>query len=168
MKTIPLTKGKEAIVDDEDFEWLSQWKWCTKVSWRGNTEIFYAVRGKGPRKAMKIFKIHRVIMNAKPGQIIDHINGDGLDNRRCNLRFVTASQNSWNTRPGGRGSSRFKGVSWSKPKKKWRAYINLNNRQQHINHCELELQAAFAYNIRAILLFGEYACLNNVWTIRKK
>src|SRR4051794_15312209 len=95
MKRIPLSQGYYAIVDDEDFDRVSQFKWSVHVP-----------KGKGPRSAMRSLKrkngrrksitMHRFILNAKPGQMIDHANRNPLDNRRCNLRFCNDTQNTVN------------------------------------------------------------------------
>jgi len=94
MKRIPLTQGKFAIVDDADFEWLSQWKWRARKDY--NT--WYAIRRVVRGSCRTTTSIHRQIMEAKPGSQVDHRNRDGLDNRRCNLRFCTNAQNAMNQR----------------------------------------------------------------------
>lgn len=96
MKSISLTKGKFAKVDDEDFEELNKYKWCA-----GEIKgIWYAYRGKREGLIVKRISMHRLIMKAeKRWDIVDHINHDGLDNRKINLRIVTNSENLRNRKP---------------------------------------------------------------------
>jgi len=87
MKEMELTKGKVALVDDKDFEWLSQWKWSIfSIGYAGRTEVY------------KTIYMHRVIANAPKGFVIDHLNGNIRDNRRCNLRICTHAENLHNNR----------------------------------------------------------------------
>lgn len=146
MKEIKLTKGKVAIVDDEDFESLSQFKWHCSVG--------YAMRREYPSR--KILLMHRVILNPPEGKEPDHINGDRLDNRRCNLRISTRSENNLNKNVQKNSSSGFKGVSWKKGRSKWRAYMG----GAHIGHFNTKEEAAKAYDKKALEVFGEFAKLN--------
>lgn len=93
MKKIKLSQGKYALVDDKDYEFLNQWKWSAKTNGR---EIFYAYRKENSRKTGKTIYMHRIIVNAPKGMDVDHINGDGLNNQRKNLRICTRSQNQRN------------------------------------------------------------------------
>ena len=152
MKKIKLTQGKFALVDDDDFEWLSQWNWHY-----GNG---YAVR-QSPRvrgKQRRIY-MHREILQPPKGMQTDHINRTRSDNRRSNLRVCTSSQNQWNQHKI-RGSSRFKGVSWHKIGKKWQAQIIKNQKHIHLGRFDSEEDAARAYNKAALNYFGEFARLN--------
>ena len=151
MKEIPLTRGKVALVNDEDYERVMMHKWCavkTRNKW-------YAQRREGKKKV----SLHRFILDAKSGEECDHINGDGLDNRRCNIRIVTSQQNKWNQQKT-HGSSIYKGVSWEKDRNKWRTGIRINNKDIHLGLFDSEEEAAKAYDAKAIELFGEYAKLN--------
>ncbi len=103
-KEIPLTQGLVAIVDDADYEYLSQFKWCARKA--GNT--YYAVRQENKR----FICMHIQIIGRRPGLEIDHIDGNGLNNRRSNLRFVTLRQNQQNRLY--RRYSKYHGVSWDK------------------------------------------------------
>lgn len=152
-RRIPLTQGRFAIVDDADFEWLNEWKWY--AARRGRT--YYAVRGiriKGKRHGIQM---HRVILQPPPGLEPDHINNDGLDNRRLNLRLCTRSQNKANSRKQPGCSSRYKGVSWNRRSRKWTAYITTNYRRRHLGCFDDEEQAAAAYNMAACDNFKEFA-----------
>jgi len=158
IKRIPLTQGYYALVDADDYEQLSQYKWHVKVKSSGP----YAYRTRGRKQ----IPMHRQILNAPPGLYCDHINHNGLDNRRCNLRLCTPQQNSFNRRPLLRKAScrkrtsKYKGVHWDRQKRKWRAMIRHNGRLIHIGCFDNELDAVIAYDDYAIELFGEFAYLN--------
>lgn len=112
MKLIKLTQNKYAIVDDEDFEYLSQWKWhfhSTGYARTSNPKLY----------------MHRLILKLKKGGICDHINRDRLDNRKSNLRIVNPTQNMINTSLRSDNSSGHKGISWSPERKRWQVYITL-------------------------------------------
>ncbi len=158
MKLIPLTQGKYAIVDDSDYEWLSHWKWHT---FKGH-KTHYAVRQTGLRPQKSIL-MHRLISNPPNGLEPDHINHNGLDNRRANLRLCTRTQNLQNARARQGGTSRYKGVSWDKwgkLKKQWRADIQINKKRIHLGYFENEIEAAQKYDQKAKELFGEFAYTN--------
>lgn len=157
MKEIKLTLGKVALVDDEDYEYLSQWKWYAHKQTRSG---FRAVRiNKATRK---IVIMARVIMGIGDGPlIVDHIDRDGLNNQRNNLRVCTKHQNNFNKSVARNSTSKYLGVSldqWGK----WRATITLNYKQYSLGRYENEIDAAKAYNEKAKELFGEFANLNEV------
>ncbi len=157
MKEIKLTQGKVALVDDEDFDWVSQKPWQAQVNHCG---IFYA------SSAYRSEKMHRVVMGLQKGdkRQVDHINHDGLDNRRCNLRIVTNSQNCMNGKHKG-GTSKYKGVTYHAKSGKWYAQIflsDIKHRHIRLGSHETEIDAAIAYNNGAIKYFGEFAHLNKI------
>jgi len=157
MKQIKLTQGKVALVDDEDFEWLNQWKW---YAIRDNL-TFYAVR-KSPmvnRKTRQLIRMHRIILNSQDEEIVDHKDHNGLNNLRNNIRNCTQSQNQQN-RIGRFCTSRFKGVSWRKDRKRWLVTIVVQKRKMYIGMFKSELDAAEAYNMAAKKHFGNFAYLN--------
>ncbi len=150
MKEIQLTKGKVAIVDDEDFELLS------KTSWHFHN-LGYARSGR-PKRYM-----HRVIMNADKGKFVDHINGNKLDNRKCNLRFATVSQNRANSKISPTANkSGYKGVCWDTYTNKWRVSIKVDNKTRYQRYFINKTVAAKKYNELATYYFGQYARLNNI------
>lgn len=143
MKKIYLTRGKIALVDDKDFILLSRFKWRTLKT--ANDRTFYAIRSL-PRVAgesRKFVYMHREIMATPKGFCVDHINGDGLDNRRNNLRNVTQSMNALNqVRLSKRNKSGFVGVYWSKQKGKWHALVAFKEGSKHIGFFDDVVEAA--------------------------
>lgn len=153
MKLIKLTQGQVALVDDADFEWLDQWKWCAYKNRYGK---FCAARQASAPKRRTIY-LSRLICGAVVGEQIDHKNGDSLDNRRCNLRFCTASQNQWNRSAQKDNTSGFKGVTWHKQHSLWMARINVYSRQIHLGLFSTAVEAGRAYKIAARKYHGEFS-----------
>ena len=150
MKRIVLTQGKYALVDDEDFERLNQWKWRIK----NGIYSFYARRHSpmlnGKRHEIKMH--HEIIGFPPKGLETDHENGSGLDNQRHNLRHVTTRQNQQNQK--NRKTSRYPGVSWYKQTKKWKAQIQINGLVKSIGYFRNEFDAFLAYK-QAVEAIGE-------------
>lgn len=155
MRTIPLTQGQVALVDDEDYEWLNQWNWYAIKN--GNT--FYAARTSPSPSPFVILMHHEIIGKPEPGLQTDHIDGNGFSNQKSNLRMVTKSQNQMNQHHT-TGSSRFKGVGWNSRDNKWQAHIRIDGKSKHLGYFVLEEDAARAYDNAAVKYFGEYARLN--------
>ena len=156
MKTIPLTQGKMALVDEVDFKQINQYKW---YALKYNSGKYRAVRTIIDGKGRRMIYMHREIMDCPKNMQVDHENHNGLDNRRHNLRICTHSENNWNQLKT-RGLSQYKGVSWHKTGKKWRAYIALDSKYIHLGFFNDEASAAFAYDKKAKELFGRFASLN--------
>lgn len=150
-KTSPNYCKYIALVDDEDFERVSEHNWSVWVT----PTVKYA-QGTINNKTILL---HEFIMN---DTFIDHTNHDGLDNRKINLRKATPSQNGINRRPYANKSSAFKGVSYDKKSGKWYAYIQQNQKSKSIGRFVSETKAAEAYNHMAQKLFGEFAYLNKL------
>jgi len=148
-----------AKISPQDAELILRYKWKVASTRTRTHTTYYAYTRECGRKGRRI-KMHRLILAAPDNVHVDHINGDGLDNRRENLRPVTPQQNQANSRKHIAGASRFKGVAWSKPAKKWRAYINVGRKQQHLGLFDEEIAAARAYDAKAVALFGEHAHTN--------
>jgi hypothetical protein len=159
MKTINLTRGQVALVDDEDYEWLNQWKW--NAHWCEGTQTFYAVRHSetvnGKRHSIWM---HRLILGLEFGNPLqgDHKEPSAtLDNRRDNLRVATRAQNMANRRPNRRGRSRYKGVCWHKARARWCAQIAIEGIPKTLGCFSTEEDAYAAYCQAAKLLRGEFA-----------
>jgi hypothetical protein len=150
---IQLTQGKLALVDDEDYDWLNQWKWCFHDG--------YATRRNLKNTTLRM---HRLIMDPPNGMDIDHANGNGIDNRRFNLRVCTRAQNVMNSIVRSDNKSGFRGVSWHKVQKKYVAYIYLTKfgkpKQMRLGNFYDAVDAAHAYDEAARQLFGEFARTN--------
>ncbi|MBP7054057.1 MAG: HNH endonuclease [Phycisphaerae bacterium] len=151
IRFIPLTRGKFAIVDAGDYEWLSQYRWCTL----GAGEHPYACR----RENGKTIYMHRQIMQPPDGMCVDHIEGFTLDNRRANLRVCTPAENMRNRR-GNLGRDLPKGVTWQRHCNKYKASIGCEGTPKHIGYYDDPIEAAKAYDRKARELFGEFARLN--------
>lgn len=155
MKQISLTRGKAALVDDADFEWFNQWKWCY-------APVGYAIRAEGKGKERKIIYMHRHIMDF-PSAKVDHRDRNKLNNQRSNLRACTHSQNLVNSKIPTHNTSGYKGVGYCKRIDKWRAYLtDKNSRHLHIGYFNAAEDAATAYNIVAYQTHGEFAYMNKV------
>jgi hypothetical protein len=157
MQKIQLHGGYEAIVDDVDFEKVSRLKWYLHTG--------YAARN-SPENQLdwpKIIFMHSMILPPPKGYVVDHINGNRLDNRRKNLRLITQHQNIFNRRSNvSYCSSKYKGVFWIKDKQLWRSSIKLNGKTTNLGYFQTEEAAASAYNYYASKLFGDFARLNEV------
>lgn len=155
MKTIQLTQGKVAIIDDEDYE-----KVCTK-KWYAHkrTGKYYAESGGINGRYM----LHIFVMGLENGVLLDHKDGDSLNNQKENLRVCTRQQNSYNKKPYSTAPiAGIKGISLNKKSKRWRAQIQKDKKKIYIGVYSNYLDAAKAYNEKAIELFGEFSQLNKI------
>lgn len=146
--------GNSFIFDREDYDVLSE-RFCYVTT--NGSEYGYAMSREPDGRQEQV---SRLLLNLSNENYVDHINGNHLDNRRCNLRIVTVSENSHNARIRVDNSSGFKGVSYNKRKEKFRSYININRKQIHIGYFDNPEDAARAYDTAARFLFGEFACVN--------
>lgn len=149
--------GMFAKCDWEDWPRVMGYWWRLSTE-RGSTRYAQAHDSHDTLKRKRV-AMHRLILSARDGDVVDHINGDGLDNRRSNLRIVTIQQNAFNQKHHG-GSSRHKGVSYRADSGTWRAYITKDGKRRYLGTFASEDDAARAYNNEAERLFGEHAKLN--------
>jgi len=158
LKKIPLSNNKVAIVDDSDYELVNQYKWHYNQNG-------YAVRNQrvGVNKYTAVY-MHRFICGLVPGdgKIVDHKNGNGLDNRRENLRVCTKTQNQQNQKPRHTRVSKYKGVGFYKRDQKWRARIVVDKTDIELGKFDTEIEAAKAYNEVAKKYHGEFAWINKI------
>jgi len=170
MKIIQLTRGKIALIDDDDFERVNQFKWFATVCKNKYIEHWYAVRSvydysQKPRKRIQVY-MHRFILTPPSGILIDHENHNGLDNQRKNLRCCVYANNSQN-KIKVKGISMFKGVCWNKSSKKWQSQIGASKTTIYLGVFESEEKAALAYDEAAIKQFGPFAQTNKMMGLIK-
>lgn len=153
MKQINLTQGEVAIVDDDDYDRLSKYKWRLQK----NHNCKYAMSGKYPQTLY----MHHLILCAVPGKIIDHVDNNGLNNQKLNLRYCTHAQNMRNRSKYTISSSRYKGVSLVKSTHKWEASIRLDGKKLHLGQYESEEEASVVYDDASRKLHGQFSKTNN-------
>lgn len=159
MRLIPLTKGKSAIIDSEDYKRISRFHWCISTS----SKYEYAIRNVYKNgKRIAIVRMHRVIFNVPDGLMVDHINGNTLDNRKKNLRIATRSENMWNRRKTKLNKTGYKGVRMKEKSKKYEATIAVNKKWLHLGYFNTPQEAARAYNSAAQKYHGQFARLNDL------
>lgn len=151
---IPLSNGREAIVDAADFDWLSQWTWS--VSGNGYVRRYECIPGKSPKTIL----MHRQITGAPDGSVVDHANHDTLDNRRANLRVCQQWQNTGNRVVGARNQSGYVGVFPLPNGKGWQARIRIRGTLLNLGSFRTTIEAAMAYDAAAREHRGEFARQN--------
>ncbi len=157
MKIITLNHGLSALVDDADFERVAAKHWRVIQPNKGGA--IYATSYEGPRKTRRAIYMHRFIVGALPEQQVDHWNRNGLDNRRENLRLCTGTFNNANSKLPRTNTTGFKGVSHHS-NKYWVAHVQYRRRHVHIGMFPTAIDAARAYDAKALELFGEFARTN--------
>jgi len=160
MAEIKLTQGKVAIADDSDFEYLNQFKWhaaCPDDKWYARRALPHAPGGKQKHITMQ----DDLLGKPPKGMEIDHKDGNGLNNKRDNIRVCTHHQNLMN-KAGHGETSKFKGVTRRKGMNKYRASIGFFGKVIHLGYFKKEEDAAIAYNNAALKYFGDFAKLNEV------
>ena len=153
---IELTRGYKAIIDDESYAIIKGHKWSAVTIYRNNGTVInnYAVTRIGKYSTVRM---HRLITDVAKELVIDHIDGNGLNNCLSNLRICEQYQNAMNKRPQLNTASIFKGVNWHKGRKKWIATIRINKERKYLGGFIAEEDAAKAYDAAALELFGEFA-----------
>lgn len=148
-----LSNGLEALIDDADVELIRTYR-----PWHASPDRQTTYARAFPTPSG--IQMHRLILAPLPHETVDHINGNGLDNRRLNLRIVNLQQNAANRKKYPGKTSRYKGVVWSRHARQWRATIGVNRKSIHIGYFRAESDAAAAYDAAARRYFGEYALVN--------
>jgi len=138
---VPLTQGCTAIIDAEDAALIGQYNWYVQLA----PQTVYAVRNHPEDGRQKQVRMHREIVKTPDGLKADHIDGNGLNNRKSNLRNCTQEQNSRNQRPQTGGTSAYKGVFWHKASVKWQAQIGYKYLRKHLGYFDSEQEAHAAY-----------------------
>jgi len=145
---------KIVLIDDEDYDKIKNYSWG--LQYDGNA--FYITHNRcNSDRTRTMLRIHRIITDCPEGMIVDHINGDTFDNRKENLRICTQSGNCMNRRKGTNKSSVYKGVTFLKSKNRWMAQIKTKGKRKPLGTYKTEDQAAIAYNIASLEMFGEFA-----------
>jgi hypothetical protein len=150
MKIIELTQGKTAICDDEDYDRLIKHGWVYQPGRFGEEYARACIKQKG-------ILMHRFILNPPKYMEIDHVNGNGLDNRKCNIRICTHAENMRNRKNQSNNTSGHKGVHWDKQKNKWLVYAGKNNKRYYGGTYENIVDACSAQDKLSIKLYGEFA-----------
>lgn len=154
-KLIPLSQGKFAIVDEDNFDALSEHNWMYSHGYAKRNFV------KENGKKTTIY-LHRVILGAEKGQIVDHKNGNPLDNRKTNIRICSQSENLFNKRIQSNNKSGYKGVAWNKEKKKWQAQARFCGKRYSIGYFQTKEEAAKAYNNTIIKISSEFSKPNEL------
>jgi hypothetical protein len=156
---IYIARLRFAVIDHADYDILKWFKW--RLCRSGRILYAFCTIPQGPLLPPKVIWMHHLVLPPPPGHCIDHKNHIGLDNRLQNLRVATPSENNHNARKTkSKTSSKYKGVDFVKPTKKWRARIAVNNKRLFLGSFDSELDAAITYDVAAKQYFGEFACLN--------
>ncbi|MFC1793257.1 HNH endonuclease [Planctomycetota bacterium] len=157
-RRIPLTQGRFAIVDPQDYQRLSKYKW--RLCRTKGKNVLYAERSiRLPGGKYSRLLMHRQLIDTPEGYVIDHINGSGLDNRRANLRLATVAQNAWNSKKRNPRSG-YKGVWFTADKGLWRGAIVCHGKRIHLGYFSDKIDAAKAYDDAAKKYYKEFARLN--------
>lgn len=169
MKKILMKSGDVAFVDDKDYDCVSRYSWSAAGNRYARAVVYdTGKRDKNGHLKQRVIKMHRLILGAKENEFVDHINGNGFDNRRENLRLCTMQQNSCNqkrrsdNKSGYRGVIEMVGEAHKKRKKKWLSYITHNGKRVYGGYFHTKEEAAEKFNEMAVRYHGEFANLNKI------
>jgi hypothetical protein len=151
--TMLISQGQQMVIDKSDLGFVENFSWSAE-SYNGTFYVKTNVRKNGKWTTAKL---HRLLLNAKPNEFVDHINGNPLDNRRSNLRIVTRSQNIANSKVRKDSTSGYKGISWNKSLKKWMSYIDSNKKRIHLGYYNNIADASVARKEAERTYHGQYA-----------
>lgn len=169
-KEIELTRGFVALVDDDWFPVLSEFSWCVAPG-NPNKNKMYVVHGvlvqTEPTKIVRHIHMHRLITNAQEGFMVDHRDGNPLNNQRCNLRVCTGSNNNMNRNIGSRNKSGFKGVYWDSRKGVFISRLQMGGKNVHYQAFLDPIMAARAYDVAALKFAGQFALTNEMMGLLK-
>lgn len=160
-KKVKLSNGMEALVDEEDYDFINQYRWYGLLGYAAHG--FYTLGSSSkekPHGIVRTYYMHQLILKAPKGFQVDHINGNRLDNRKSNLRICTPGQNIINKSKQTNNTSNYKGVTRQKASRKWQAIIGFNRRKLHLGFYQNKIHAAMAYDMAAKDLHGEFVNLN--------
>lgn len=162
---VPLSRGEFTLIDADNQHLFERYKWTCHLRGRNRNRKAYAIRQATLAPGVKkMVQLHRLITKCPKGLVVDHINGDTLDNRRCNLRVCTHQQNTWNQKQARHGR-KWKGVVHRKRPgcwEHWQACITVNRKFISLGSYASAREAAEAYNRAAIQHYGDHACLNDL------
>ncbi|MFA6445728.1 MAG: HNH endonuclease [Candidatus Paceibacterota bacterium] len=169
MKTILMKSGDIALIDDKDYDLVSKYNWSVAGNRYARAAAYDTdEKDKNGHIKQRVIKMHRLIIGAKKNEFVDHINGNGFDNRRENLRICTMSQNMCNQKKSSANKSGYKGViamvgkNHEKRNKKWLSYININKKRIYGGYFFTKEEAAEKYNEMAKKYHGNFSNLNNI------
>jgi hypothetical protein len=153
-----LESGHEIKIDAADVPLLFGYRWVAIKS--PGRDVYYAQASHQTGGKVRIIHMHRLLLQPGQKQLVDHINGDGLDNRRCNLRIANHAQNTMNSRLRSDNTSGYRGITYRKDSGKWQAVIHAAGERRRLGCFNTKEEAALAYNEGARAVFGEFARLN--------
>ena len=156
-KSIPLTQGFYSLVDTEDYYWLNKHKWSVAK----RIGVTYAQTANKSDGKWQPILMHKLIMQPPDGFVVDHINENGLDNRRCNLRLSNKAQNVINSSKKKIGNSKYTGVHFSKGTLSWHAYITFDKKRKHIGCFDTEEEARLARAKYEVEYYGDFSRLKD-------
>jgi len=161
MKEIQLTQNRIALIDDEDYDKVNTHKWCAQRIDKISRSDYYARTSDKIGNKRTVLYLHKLIIGKPPkNMVIDHIDGNTLNNQKSNLRFVTCSQNAQNQKTQGNKISKYKGVHVNKRDKLFFATIWVNGKSKYLGSRKDEIAVAKLYDEAALKYFGEFAYIN--------